>query len=240
MSVRFLPAGDTGLVVEFGSSVDRALSNRVLALSESLEAANIAGVVELVPTFRSLLIHYDPRLTSGASLEDGLRSRIAQHGGSGRHGRLWHVPACYDKKYAPDIAEVAERAGLTIAEVTERHSATQYHVYMIGFVPGLPYMGDTVPELNLPRRVNPRVRVPPGSIAIAIGQTIIYPVESPGGWHLIGSTPISLFDPSRPQPALFAPGDAVKFESLSVEDYEAVSRDVAAGRYELRCEEIGR
>jgi inhibitor of KinA len=180
MSVRFLPAGDTGLVVEFGSSVDRALSNRVLALSESLEAANIAGVVELVPTFRSLLIHYDPRLTSGASLEDGLRSRIAQHGGSGRHGRLWHVPACYDKKYAPDIAEVAERAGLTIAEVTERHSATQYHVYMIGFVPGLPYMGDTVPELNLPRRVNPRVRVPPGSIAIAIGQTIIYPVESPG------------------------------------------------------------
>lgn len=240
MSVRFLPAGDTGLVVEFGESVDRALSDRVLTLSESLRAAKIAGVVELVPTFRSLLIHYDPLATSGAALESDLRSRLEHGDTSTRRGRLWRIPACYDEAYAPDIAEVADRTGLSVAEVAQRHSAVQYHVYMIGFVPGLPYMGDTVPELNLPRRVNPRVRVPPGSIAIAIGQTIIYPVESPGGWHLIGSTPIPLFDPDRLQPALFAPGDGVIFEPLSAADYESVSRDVATGHYKLRCEEIGR
>lgn len=238
MSLRFLCAGDTALVVEFGDSVDRGLSNRVLGLAESLQSADIAGVVELVPTFRSLLIHYDPLVTSGATLEGALRGRLAQTVASARQKRLWRIPACYDVALAPDIADVAERAGLSVTEVARLHSDTQFHVYMIGFLPGLPYMGDTPRELDLPRRLNPRVRVPAGSIAIAIGQTIIYPVESPGGWHLIGSTPVSLFDAGRPQPALFAPGDAVKFEQVSLADHEALKRDVAAGRHQPHYEEI--
>ena len=240
MSLRFLAAGDTGLVVEFGDSIDRALSDRVLGLSESLRAAGLPGVVELVPTFRSLLIHYDPLVTSGAGIEAQLNSRLAQNNVSERKRRLWHVPACYHESCAPDLVEVAERTGLSVADVVRLHSDTQFHVYMIGFVPGLPYMGDLPATLALPRRVNPRVRVPPGSIAIATGMTIIYPVESPGGWHLIGSTPIRLFDASRDQPALFAPGDAVRFMPLSLADYEAVRSEVAAGTYELQCEEIGR
>jgi inhibitor of KinA len=240
MTIRFLPAGDTGLVVEFGNQIDRALSARVLGLSESLRVADIPGVIELVPTFRSLLINYDPLITSGAELEAQLQSRLAQTASSDRTSWLWHLPACYDESCAPDLVEVAERSGMSVADVVRLHSQTQFHVYMIGFVPGLPYMGDLPEPLALPRRVNPRVRVPPGSIAIATGMTIIYPVESPGGWHLIGTTPIPLFDANRAQPALLAPGDAVRFVSLTLAEYAAVSRDVMAGTYQVRHEEIVR
>ncbi|HEX9324295.1 MAG TPA: 5-oxoprolinase subunit PxpB [Xanthobacteraceae bacterium] len=238
MDPRFLPAGDTALVVEFGAEIERTLSERVLQLAEQIRSATLAGVIETVPTFRSLLVHYDPLTTSGAQLAAGIRALGRGTGTSTRRRRLWRLPACYAAACAPDLAAVAERTGLHAADVIERHARTRFHVYMIGFVPGYPYMGDLPSELHLPRRADPRTRVPAGSIAIASSLTAVYPIESPGGWHLIGATPVRMFDPSWQNPSLLAPGDAVLFEPVTFDEYQSIHAAIAAGRYTFLSEEI--
>jgi KipI family sensor histidine kinase inhibitor len=239
MDVRFLPAGDSALVVEFGDRIDRALSERVLALSRRIRAAAVDGIVETVPTFRSLLVHYDSLRTNGARLVAALQCLLGADERTVERRRRWRVPACYARDCAPDLDEVASRCGLTTCEVVARHAATQFYVYMIGFTPGYPYMGDLPSELHLPRRVDPRVRVPSGSVAIASALTTIYPLESPGGWHLIGATPIRLFDPGAPEPSLFAAGDLVRFEPIDVSEYEAIRAAVARNAYTVPCEDVG-
>jgi inhibitor of KinA len=238
MDARFLPAGDTALVIEFGDEIDRTLSERVLRLSEQIRSSAIAGVIETVPTFRSLMVHYDPLATSATRLAADFRALVGSVASRARRRRLWRLPACYAPNCAPDLPAVAERTSLRAADVIERHARTRFHVYMIGFVPGYPYMGDLPPELRLPRRADPRTRVPAGSIAIASSLTAVYPVESPGGWHLIGATPVRLFDPSWEHPSLLAPGDAVRFEPISFDEYQSIRAAVAAGRHASPSEEI--
>ena len=238
LDARFLPAGDTALVVEFGDVIDRALSERVLALAQEIRSAAVVGVRATVPTFRSLVVHYDPLTTSGSELADRIRALSSRAAHSAPRRRWWRLPACYAAEYAPDLATVAERTGLHAADVIERHAGTQFHVYMIGFVPGYPYMGDLPAELHLPRRADPRTRVPAGSIAIASSLTAIYPVESPGGWHLIGATPVRLFDPTWERPSLLAPSDAVQFEPIPSEEYQSIGAEIAAGRYTIKSREM--
>jgi inhibitor of KinA len=220
--VRFLPAGDKALVVEFGETIERAMSERVLRLAERLKELRLQGVIETLPTFRSLLVRYDPLQTSGAALEKEIGAHLADEGGVHEDVRLWHIPACYDRRCAPDLDEVAERTKLTTGEVVARHSGTRFLVYVVGFAAGFPYMGDLPGELVLPRRADPRVRVPAGSIAMATTLTGIYPLESPGGWHLIGAAPIRLFDPNWDRPALLRPGDFAKFEPIDFTEYERI------------------
>jgi inhibitor of KinA len=238
MDVRFLIAGDSAVVVEFGDRVDRVLSERVLRLSARVRAARIDGVLETVPTYRSLMVLHDPLTMPTRRLIETLESLV--HGGDteAKQTTLWHIPACYDESHAPDLGEVSARTGLSAAEIVEVHSATVFHVYMLGFVPGFPYMGDLPAALVLPRRTDPRVKVPAGSIAIAAGQTAIYPVESPGGWHLIGATPVRLFDVRWPQPALLAPGDKVQFTRVKADEFEEIRRAVNADAYRPRCERV--
>lgn len=236
--VRYLPAGDTALVVEFGDRIDRELSERVLRLGAQVRTARLTGVIETVATFRSLMVHYDPLRTSNAQLGIAIRNLLDEGGTEAQPRRLWRIPACYEPECAPDLADVAQRTGLTTTDVIRLHSSCRFHVYMIGFVPGYPYMGDLPPALVLPRRVDPRVRVPAGSIAIATTMTAIYPIESPGGWHLIGTTPVRLFDLGAAQPALLSPGDAVQFEPISASELERLRAAVAAGVYDVPCEVI--
>jgi inhibitor of KinA len=238
MKVRFLAAGDRALVVEFGDRIDRALSAEVLRLDASLRSNGLAGVVETVPTFRSLMVHYDPLVTTRADLEHAIAGVLDREPGSRGTGTLWRVPVCYDGEFAPDLAEVARLTGLSPGEVVALHSGTRYHVYMLGFLPGFPYMGDLPARLALPRRADPRVRVPAGSIAIATTLTAIYPYESPGGWHLIGATPIRLFDPERAQPALFTPGDAVQYEPVDAAAFASIKTAVDNGSYQIASEPI--
>lgn len=238
MTPRFLPAGDTAVIVEFGDRIERALSERVLWLSQRIGAMTIEGVVETVPTFRSLAVHYDPRLTSAARLVPAIEALLHEPVGVSLPGRLWHVPACYDARCAPDLADVAARTGLTTDEVVRLHAGTLFHVYMVGFMPGLPYMGDLPADLVLPRRKDPRVRVPAGSLATAMGLSVIYPLESPGGWHLIGATPIRLFDAGWGRPALLAPGDAVRFEPIAWREFTIVEQAVADGSYTVASETL--
>ncbi|TVT71833.1 MAG: 5-oxoprolinase subunit PxpB [Denitromonas halophila] len=235
MSMRILDLGDAALTVEFGDAIDPALQARVNALDVAIERARAAGqlggVIETVPTFRSLTVVYDPLLTRRATLEAALSELIdaADHApvGDGRH---WRLPACYGGAFGPDLADVAAATNLTPEAVIDAHSATEYVVYMLGFLPGFPFMGDVPAALQLPRRSEPRLRVPPGSIAIANGLTAIYPWESPGGWHLLGRCPVPLFDATRDAPALLAAGDRVRFTPVSVDEFDRLDAELKAGR----------
>jgi len=238
MKVRFLSAGDRALVVEFGDRIERELSKHVLGLDARLRSSGLPGVVETVPTFRSLMVHYNPLMTTRADLERAITRLLDRRSGHCDAATLWRVPVCYDGEFASDLSEVAQLTGVTPSEVVALHSAVRYPVYMLGFLPGFPYMGDLPPQLTLPRRRDPRTRVPAGSVSIATTLTAIYPYESPGGWHLIGTTPIRLFDPSRPSPALLAPGDIVQFEPIGPASFASIRKMVDCGNYEVAREPI--
>lgn len=239
MQVRFLSVGDRAVAVEFGDRIDRAVSGAVLRLDAVIRAEPPRGVVETVPTFRSLLVHYDPLTTSRADLEGTIELLLDCTEDEHRTGRLWRIPVCYEGEFAPDLSEVARLTGLPPEAVVALHSGERYHVYMLGFLPGFPYLGDLPVALALPRRADPRVRVPAGSISIATSLTAIYPYESPGGWHLIGATPIRFFDAARMPPALLAAGDTVLFEPIDPASFAAISRAIETGGYELDSEPIG-
>jgi inhibitor of KinA len=226
---RVLPAGDTALVVEFGERIDRRLSTWVLALAQRLNAARLNGIIETVPTFRSLMVHYDPLELSSAALTARIVELMRGLETAGVAGRHWRLPACYDPQVAPDLDETAARTGLSPAQLIERHSAVTYHVYMLGFLPGCAYLGDIPAELALPRRQTPRMRVPAGSVGIATTISIIYPFETPSGWHIIGRSPAPLWQ-GRPTPgALLAPGDKVTFAPVSLAEYEDLHARAAKG-----------
>ena len=234
---KILPAGDTALIVEFGEGIDRRLSRLVLALDQRLNEAKIQGkidgVVETVPTFRSLMVYYDPLVLPSASLTSCIDELVKGLRLTEQAGRVWRLPVCYDERLAPDLAEVATRTNLSPAQVIERHSAVTYHVYMLGFLPGQAYMGDVPAELNLPRRETPRLKIPAGSLAIAMTMTCIFPLESPCGWHLIGRSPIPLWDGRPGAGALLAPGDQVNLAPVSLREYESLLAKVADGTLEI-------
>ena len=221
MSFRILDAGDAALTIEFGSIIDPALLAEVNALDAAVlrrkQAGELPGVIETMPTFRSLTVFFDPLVTDRDAVLATLQPLIAaaEHG-STTDGRHWRLPVCYEGEAAPDLAEVAGAIGIGEDEVVALHSGAEYLVYMIGFLPGFPFMGDLPAQLRLPRRAQPRVRVPAGSVAIATGLTAIYPWESPGGWHLLGRCPVPLFDARRTSPSLLAAGDRVRFVPVSV------------------------
>lgn len=234
---RVLASGDTVLVLEFGDRIDWRISRRVNALDQALRRARPAGVIETVPTFRSLAVHYDPDQIAFEALAEHLRALAGETDEDAAQTRLWRIPTCYDAEFGPDLAEIGERAGMTPAQVIECHASRSYLVYMMGFLPGFPYMGDVAEPIALPRRETPRTRVPRGSVAVATEMTAVYTLESPGGWHILGRTPIRFFDLDKPQPALLAPGDNVVFEPVSREEYEAISAQVSEGRHRLTPEE---
>ena len=226
---KVLPAGDTALVVEFGEHVDRRISTRVLALARRLAEARLDGIVEIVPTFRSLLVHYDPLTLPVAVLMARVVDLMPGPQTAEEPGRLWRLPACYDASLAPDLDDVAAAVGLSCAQVIERHSAATYHVYMLGFLPGQAYMGDVPAELALPRRQVPRTRIPAGSLAMTGAMTCIFPLETPCGWHIVGRSPIPLWQPGQHPQALLAPGDKVTFAPVSLREYERLAAQVAEG-----------
>ena len=235
---RFLPAGDAAFIVEFGNSVDRAVSDRVLALAPV--ARSLEGVLVAVPTFRSLLVQYDPLHTSARALEETIRAKLDHAQVVRGSPRRWRLPACYEPALGPDLEDVAKRTNLSIADVIRLHSGTEFHVYVVGFAPGFGFLGDLPKELHLPRRTDPRVRVPAGSVAIAQGLTAVYPQESPGGWHLIASCPVRFFDLGLEEPSLFATGDKVRFEPVAESEYERIKAAVARGDYRPVPETVGR
>ena len=229
LPARILPNGDAALVVEFGDRVDLNLNEKVLALAERIGADPIEGIVETVPTFRSLLVSFDPARIAFGELGQRISVLLGQARSRRRAGRRWKLPVCYDPKVAPDLEEAAKRAGLTPEGFVARHSGMIHHVYMLGFLPGQPYLGDLPAELALPRRETQRTRVPAGSVGVAQRMTCLFPKETPCGLNIIGRTPVALWDDRRPAPALIAPGDSVALEPVAFEEFAALAERAERG-----------
>ena len=231
---RILPAGDTAIVIEFGECIDRNISSQVVALAQRLNHNPIEGLIEYVPTFRSLILHYDPLSLPTSSLKSRIIDLMRDLQFRMISGRMWHLPVCYDAQVAPDLDEVASRTGLSTAQVVEAHSAVTYHVYMLGFLPGMAYLGDLPAVLVLPRLATPRRRVPAGSLAIATTMTCIIPLETASGWHLIGRSPMSFLQWRSYPEALLAAGDTINFLPVSLNEYEELSARAAVGALSIK------
>jgi KipI family sensor histidine kinase inhibitor len=228
LDYRVLSAGDTALVVEFGDRIDRQLSTAVLALARALDAERIAGIVETVPTFRSLMVHYEPLVLSAVALAARIDEQMQKLSVREIAGRVWHLPVCYEPRFAIDLEDVAKRTSLSGQQIIERHSGPVYHVYMLGFLPGQAYMGELAAELALDRRETPRTRIPAGSLAIAARMSCVFPLETPCGWHVIGRCPIPLWDQARAT-ALLAPADKVMFVPISAREYDSLVTRASQG-----------
>jgi inhibitor of KinA len=228
LDYRVLSAGDTALVVEFGDRIDREVSAAVLSLAQGLDAERIAGIIETVPTFRSLMIHYEPLVLSAAALVGRIDEQVQKLSAREIVGRVWHLPVCYESRFAIDLDDVARRTSLSWRQIVERHSGPIYHVYMLGFLPGQAYLGEVVRELALDRLDTPRTKIPAGSLAIAATMSCVFPLETPCGWHVIGRCPIPLWDHARAT-ALLAPADKVMFIPVSGREYETLITRAAQG-----------
>ncbi len=214
------PVGDRGLLAEYGDGIDPGINRKVRTITMVLEQERPAGIVEIIPAYRSLMIIYDPLRTRVPELEqmlESVESRLARI--EIPPPRIVEIPVCYGGDFGPDIQFVADHGGLSVNETIKIHCGTTYLVYMIGFTPGFPYLGGLPRRLHAPRLDTPRIRVPAGSVGIANDQTGIYAIDSPGGWRLIGRTPLKLFEPTKKEPFLYSAGDLIKFVPISQDEY---------------------
>jgi len=225
LAPRFLPAGETALVVEFGQVIDPFIHDHVLALDAVLAADPPQGVIELVPTYRSLLIHFDPRHVTTEELIARLEALPALQPMAREKGRLWRIPVCYDAALAEDLEDVARQVGLTASEVAALHAGARYRVYMYGFAPGFTFLGGLPEKLGISRRPTPRPPAPPGSLLIAGGQGLISTIAMPTGWYVVGQTPVKMFDPKREPPFFVEAGDEIAFEPIERAEFEAMARE---------------
>ena len=223
-AIRFLPCGDSAVTVEFGNRIDDQLNGAVHAFASAVEALGHPAIREVVPTYRSATVHYLPHLLEYAALVQLLRPLTETQGGAGPFGAPVEIPVLYGGPWGPDLEEVAAHCGMTPEQVIAAHSAPCYRIYMLGFTPGFPYLGGMDPRLATPRRKEPRIRIPAGSVGIAGSQTGVYPIESPGGWQLIGRTPLGLFDLGSDPPILLQAGRSIRFVPIDEPTYHRLER----------------
>lgn len=235
-AIRCLPAGDQAVILELGNTIDLDLNRRVLALARALSAA--PGVREVVPTYRSLLIEFDPDDADPESLLARAEAAVSDATDRVAAARRVILPVAYGGEFGPDLDHVAAVHGLTTDDVIRIHSAADYPVYMIGFSPGFPYLGGLDERIATPRLDRPRTRVPAGSVGIADRQTGVYPQATPGGWQLIGRTAVPLFDPAGAEPFLLRAGDLLRFRPVTGEEHETVVAAVARGEYHPETEVV--
>ena len=224
----FLDAGEAALVVEFGRTIEPAIHNRVLALDAALTKRALPGVVELVPTIRSLMIHYDPLVLDRATLVDAVRG-IETAATEVKAKRRWTFPCCYDPQFGEDIATIAEQLGLTPERVVTLHAGATYRAFMYGFLPGFCYLGGLPKELTVSRRLTIRPPHPPGTIMIGAGMGLITTFSMPTGWWLIGRTPERMFSDARERAFFAAVGDAIRFEPIDRATFDALEVRAASG-----------
>lgn len=225
--------GDCAVCVTFPGRICVETNLRVRALQLTLEQMQLHGVTEMVPAYCSLMIHYDPLKLSYQELEDTIRSLAAQVGEAPLPpGTVTQIPVLYGGEWGPDLTEVARMEGITEEEVIRRHSAQPGFIYMIAFAPGLPYIGSLEDTFSVPRRTSPREKLPAGSVTIWQSQTTVFPVEQPGGWNVIGRTPLRLFDKNNLQsPCLLQAGNWVEFVPIDQQTYDSIEAQVQAGIY---------
>jgi inhibitor of KinA len=232
---RFLPCGDRALSVELGDEITRDINARILALEYLLQQRGVPGVDETVPSYRALLVYYDPLVVGYEALTATLRGLLAEARPEVLPPvRTVELPCCYGGELGFELEAAAAKLGLPPEEMARLHAEADYYVYFVGFTPGLPYMTGMPERLTIPRLTNPRLKTPPGSVSIGGVQCCIYSVESPGGFWVLGRTPVRLYDPTAPDPILLRAGDHVRFRPVDRAEYDAIAADVDAGRYTPR------
>ena len=234
---RLLPCGDRAVSVELGDEISREVNARVLALDYLIQREAPRGVTETVPSFRSLLVYYDPSVVSYEDLAAALHALASRARPDALPpARTVELPCCYDAELGFELDEAAARLGLAPEEVVRLHAGVEYYVDFVGFTPGLPYLSGMPERLFIPRLETPRVKTPPGSVSIGGMQCCIYSVESPGGFWVLGRTPVRLYDPTAADPILLRAGDRVRFRVIDRAQFDAIAAAVAAGNYRPRID----
>ena len=230
--VRFLLTGDTSMTVEFGNEINETINSRIRAFGIALADSGIPGIIETVPTYRSITVHYDPETIRYEELVKQLKNLL------GKLDKITippsdvlEIPVLYGGEMGPDLDFVAEHAGMTPDEVIKIHTSTEYLIYMLGFTPGFTYLGGMDERIATPRLKTPRVKIPAGSVGIAGSQTGVYPIDSPGGWQLIGQTPVHMYDADRKEPILPKAGQYIKFYAIDKAEYDRIAAAERAGTY---------
>lgn len=230
--VRYLVAGDSAVCVEFGNEISPEINKKIRAFKIAVEKSDIPGIVETVPTYRSLLVHYHPEVIGFKALTEEFDKLMGSLSSIPiPPPTVIEIPVLYGGEMGPDIENVAEHNHKTVEEVIKIHTSEEYLIYMIGFIAGFPYLGGMSKEIATPRLKSPRVKIEGGSVGIAGKQTGIYPVASPGGWQLIGRTPLKLYDAEREKPVLLEAGQYIKFAAVTEEEYKKIEKEVEDGTY---------
>ena len=241
-SVRFLFSGDSALVIEFGNEISVDINKKIRKMMDDIKKENIDGIVELVPTYCSLLINYDVLKIDYSTLVEKLKTFLNNNleTAEGEEVTLVEIPTLYNDEFGPDLSYVAEYNKLSKEEVIKIHTGTDYLVYMLGFMPGFTYLGGMSEKIATPRLESPRLQIYPGSVGIAGKQTGMYPSMSPGGWRIIGRTPLKLYNPDSDNPVYISSGDYVRYVSISEEEYNEILKKVENNEYKLNIRKIKR
>ena len=241
-SVRFLFSGDSALVIEFGNEISVDINKKIRKMMDDIKKENIDGIVELVPTYCSLLINYDVLKIDYNTLVEKLKTFLNNdlETAEGEEVTLVEIPTLYNDEVGPDLSYVAEHNKLSKEEVIKIHTGTDYLVYMLGFMPGFTYLGGMSEKIATPRLESPRLQIYPGSVGIAGKQTGMYPSMSPGGWRIIGRTPLKLYNPDSNTPVYISSGDYVRYVSISEEEYDEILKKVENNEYKLNIRKIKR
>ena len=241
-SVRFLFSGDSALVIEFGNEISVDINKKNRKMMDDIKKENIDGIVELVPTYCSLLINYDVLKIDYNTLVEKLKTFLNNdlETAEGEEVTLVEIPTLYNDEVGPDLSYVAEHNKLSKEEVIKIHTGTDYLVYMLGFMPGFTYLGGMSEKIATPRLESPRLQIYPGSVGIAGKQTGMYPSMSPGGWRIIGRTPLKLYNPDSDTPVYISSGDYVRYVSISEEEYNDILKKVENNEYKLNIRKIKR
>ena len=231
--IKLLTAGDSSILLQFGNTIDPAINRKIAATVQLMREQHINGVTDVIPALCFLLINYDPRVISYEQIKRRMEAlvKIDVTAGDTRK-RVFEIPVCYGGEYGPDIRNIADHAGLSVEEVIQIHTSRDYLIYMLGFLPGFTYLGGLDERIHTPRLANPRIRIPAGSVGIGGSQTGIYPMDSPGGWQLMGMTPVKTYDPDREVPILVEAGDYIRFVAIDEDEFHRIKELVDKNEYQ--------
>ena len=236
--VRILTAGDSSILVSFGSEISPEINRRIAATVQLIRDQQIVGIMDMIPTYCSLLINYDPRLILYDALVERIRGLLKVDITAGaQKKKIYEIPVCYGGEYGPDLQIIADHAGLTPQEVIDIHTSRDYLIYMLGFLPGFTYLGGLDERIHTPRLPSPRLKVEAGSVGIAGSQTGSYPLDSPGGWNLMGKTPVKTYDPNRNPPILVEAGDYIHYYSIDEAEFKRIAELVEKNEYQVTIRE---